>query len=74
MMTCVLYYNHQIKLKSLKYRPSFDIIMLEFERNTSNFNHNPNHMLLGLNSCIVPLTWICQYISFYMLCDSFPIS
>ncbi|ETZ07421.1 transposase [Holospora obtusa F1] len=49
MMTFVLYYNHQIKLKSLKYQTPFDIIMLEFERNTSNFNHNPNHMLLGLN-------------------------
>ncbi|WP_162147083.1 hypothetical protein [Holospora obtusa] len=48
MMTFVLYYNHQIKLKLLKYQPPFDIIMLEFERNTSNFNHHPNHMLLGL--------------------------
>ncbi|ETZ07590.1 hypothetical protein P618_200226 [Holospora obtusa F1] len=49
MMTFVLYYNHQIKLKSLKYQPSFDIIILEFERNTSNSNHHPNHTLLGLN-------------------------
>ncbi|ETZ07238.1 hypothetical protein P618_200572 [Holospora obtusa F1] len=50
MMTFVLYYNHQRKLKSLKYQPLFDIIMLEFERNTSNFNHKLNHMLLGLNT------------------------
>ncbi|ETZ06989.1 hypothetical protein P618_200829 [Holospora obtusa F1] len=27
--------------------------MLKFERNTSDFNHNPNHMLLGLNSLFV---------------------
>ncbi|WP_420805329.1 hypothetical protein [Holospora obtusa] len=50
MMTVVLYYNYQRKLKSLKYQPPFDIIMLEFECNTSNFNHNPNYMLLGLNN------------------------
>ncbi|WP_156918999.1 hypothetical protein [Holospora obtusa] len=49
-MTCVLYYNHQRKLKSLKYQLPFDIIMLELERNNSNFNHNPNHMLWGLNN------------------------
>ncbi|WP_420805328.1 hypothetical protein [Holospora obtusa] len=50
MMAFVLYYNHQRKLKSLKYQPHFDIIMLEFERKKSNFNHHPNHMLLGLNN------------------------
>ncbi|WP_420805330.1 hypothetical protein [Holospora obtusa] len=38
MMTFVLYYNHQRKLKSLKYQTHFDIIMLEFEHNNSNFN------------------------------------
>ncbi|WP_420805312.1 hypothetical protein [Holospora obtusa] len=48
MMTFVLYYNHQIKLKSLKYQPPFDIIMLEFERNTSNLNHKPKLNLLYL--------------------------
>ncbi|WP_420805332.1 integrase core domain-containing protein [Holospora obtusa] len=50
MMTFVLYYNHQRKLKSLKYQTHFDIIILKCERKTSNFNHNPNHMLLGLNN------------------------
>lgn len=50
MMTFVLYYNHQRKLKSLKYQTPFDIILKEFKLNPSNFNHNPNHMLLGLNT------------------------
>jgi transposase-like protein len=43
MMTFVLYYNHQRKLKSLKYQTPFDIILKEFEQNPSNFNQNPNH-------------------------------
>ena len=50
MMTFVLYYNHQRKLKSLKYYTPFDIIRNEFDRDPSNFNYNPNHMLLGLNT------------------------
>lgn len=49
MMTFVLYYNHQRKLKSLKYKPPFDIMLQEFERDNSLFNKNPNHMLMGLN-------------------------
>lgn len=50
MMTFVLYYNHQRKLKSLKYQTSFDIILKEFDRDPSNFHTNPAHMLLGLNT------------------------
>ena len=50
MMTFVLYYNHQRKLKSLNYQTPFDIICKEFDTNPSNFNQNPNHMLLGLNN------------------------
>ena len=50
MMTFVLYYNHQRKLKSLKYQAPFDIILKEFDRDPSNFYSNPIHMLLGLNT------------------------
>lgn len=50
MMTFVLYYNHQRKLKSLKYQTPFDILIQEFEQNPSNFKNNPSHMLLGLNN------------------------
>ena len=49
MITFVLYYNHQRKLKSLKFQSPFDIIIKEFDLNPANFNYNPNHMLLGLN-------------------------
>lgn len=49
MMTFVLYYNHQRKLKSLKYNTPFDILCKEFDRHPSNFKHKPTHMLLGLN-------------------------
>lgn len=49
MMTFVLYYNHQRKLKSLKYQTPFDMIISEFDRDPSLFNSNPTHMLMGLN-------------------------
>ncbi len=49
MMAFLLYYNHQRKLKALKYQTPFDIILKEFEGNPSAFNSNPNHMILGLN-------------------------
>jgi transposase-like protein len=49
MMTFVLYYNHQRKLKSLQYQTPFDIIVKEFDRYPSNFYINPTHMLMGLN-------------------------
>jgi transposase-like protein len=50
MMTFVLYYNHQRKLKSLKYQTPYDIIIQEFDKNPLLFKINPSHMLLGLNS------------------------
>ena len=49
IMAFVLYYNHQRPLKALKYQTPFDIIIKEFDINSSNFNKNPNHMFLGLN-------------------------
>ena len=49
MMAFILYYNHQRKLKSLKYQTPFDIISKEFDKDPSNFNNNPHHMLGGLN-------------------------
>lgn len=50
MMSFVLYYNHQRKLKALKYHSPFDTILMEFEKNPSHFHQNPNHMSLGLNN------------------------
>ena len=49
MLSFVLYYNHQRKLKSLNYQSPFDIVCKEFDSNATNFKQNPNHMLLGLN-------------------------
>ena len=49
MMSFVLYYNHQRKLKSLKYQTPFDIVCNAFEIEPVNFKQNPNHMLLELN-------------------------
>ena len=37
MMIFVPYYNHQRKLKSLRYQTSFDILLQEFEQNPPNF-------------------------------------
>ncbi|ETZ07469.1 hypothetical protein P618_200362 [Holospora obtusa F1] len=71
MMIFVLYYNHQRKLKSLKYQTHFDIIMLKFERNSSNFNHNPNYMLLGLNNNLIPYTYSAELCVLYRSLCSF---
>jgi len=49
MMTFLLYYNHQRKLKALHYQVPFDILLKEFERNPAAFNNNPGHMILGLS-------------------------
>jgi len=48
-MSFVLYYNHQRKLKSLKYQTPFDIVCNAFEIEPVNFKQNSNHMLLELN-------------------------
>ncbi len=47
LMAFVLLYNHQRKLKSLKYQTPFDMILKEFERDPSNFPFNPNHKVFG---------------------------
>jgi transposase InsO family protein len=50
MMAFSLYYNHQRKLKALKFQTPFSILIKEFERDSSQFNNKPNHMILGLNT------------------------
>ena len=49
MNAFVLYYNHQRKLKSLKYQTPFSILQKGYEENPSDFNFDPNHMIMGLN-------------------------
>lgn len=50
MMTFVLFYNHQRKLKALKFQSPFDILLKIFDDDPSLFHKNPNHMTMGLNS------------------------
>lgn len=50
MMAFVLYYNHQRKLKALKFQTPFHIILKAYEENQADFNFNPNHMIMGLNN------------------------
>jgi transposase InsO family protein len=49
MITFIMYYNHQRKLKALKYQTPYDILIKEFERDPSQFKSNPNHKMWGLN-------------------------
>ena len=50
IMSYILYYNHQRKLKALNYQSPFDILVKGFEDNPQNFLINPIHMTLGLNN------------------------
>ena len=50
MNAFVLYYNHQRKLQSLKYQTPFSILQKGYEENPSDFNFDPNHMIMGLNT------------------------
>ena len=50
MMAFLLYYNHQRKLKALKYQSPYDILLKEFGQNPNSFKQDPNHMILGLNN------------------------
>ena len=49
MMAFVLYYNHQRKLKALKYSTPFDKVIHEYGINPTLFKNDPNQMILGLN-------------------------
>ena len=49
LMTFLLYYNHQRKLKSLKFISPYDKIVQEFDQKPHLFNINPTHKLMGLN-------------------------
>lgn len=50
IMTFLLYYNNQRKLKALKYQSPYDILLKEFGENPNSFNQDPNQMTLGLNT------------------------
>ena len=50
MMAFLLYYNHQRKLKALKYQSPYDILLKECGQNPNSFKQDPNHMILGLSN------------------------
>ena len=50
LMSYILFYNHQKKLKALKFKSPYDILLEKFNQNPSFFKDNPYHMFRGLNS------------------------
>jgi len=50
LMTFVLYYNHQKKLKSLKFVSPYDKLIEIYATNQELFNINPCHKIVGLNT------------------------
>lgn len=49
IMSFLLLYNFQRKLKSVKYQTPYDIIMQKFNENPDNFIYNPVDKIVGLN-------------------------
>jgi transposase-like protein len=50
LMTFLLYYNMQKKLKSLKYQSPYDKLIEQYNQNPELFLINPCHKIMGLNS------------------------
>jgi transposase-like protein len=50
LMTFLLYYNLQKKLKSLKFISPYDKLIQTYHENPSLFRYNPNHKIMGLNT------------------------
>jgi hypothetical protein len=49
LMSFILFYNHQKKLKSLKFKSSFGLFLEKFDRMLLLFKDNPSYKLVGLN-------------------------
>ncbi len=50
LMAFLLFYNFKRPLKALNFKTPFDRIIQFFETNPQDFNKNPRHMLVGLNT------------------------
>jgi hypothetical protein len=50
LMSFILFYNYQKKLKSLKFKRPFSLLLEKFDKMPSLFKDNPNHKLVGLNT------------------------
>lgn len=49
LMIFVLYYNHQRKLRALKYKSPYQVIIDIYQKQPTLFKDNPNHKIMGLN-------------------------
>ena len=50
ILSFLMFYNFQKKLKSLKYNSPYDIMLEIYNQDISFFNENPTHKKVGLNS------------------------
>lgn len=50
LMSFILFYNHQKKLKSLKYQSPFSFLLDKFDKMPLLFKDEPIHKLVGLNN------------------------
>jgi len=53
LMSYLLYYNHQKKLKALKFKSPYDMLLEKFNSNPELFKDNPYQKLRGVNSYVV---------------------
>ena len=53
LMSYLLYYNHQKKLKALKFKSPYAILLEKFDLNPELFKENPYLKLRGLNNYII---------------------
>jgi len=50
ILSFLMFYNFQKKLKSLKYKSPYDMILQIYNQDVSFFNENPTHKKVGLNN------------------------
>ena len=50
LMSFILYYNHQKKLKTLKYKTPYTFLVEKYEKTPLLFRYNPIHKSVGLNT------------------------
>jgi intein/homing endonuclease len=59
-MSFILFYNYQKKLKSLKFKSPFSLLLEKFDKMPSLFKDNPYYKLVGLNNYYTKLPQILE--------------
>jgi len=54
LMSYLLYYNHQKKLKALKFKTPYTILLEKFDSSPELFKENPYLKFRGLNRIVIP--------------------